>query len=666
MDTKEFNDVNLEMYKANVSGHFSSSNISSNASDVEYSERSSFALSLVAVNATNKTLLFVNEYVDLNLNNDERDAYNYSINFTPPSLPSDIGYTSAFLNLSETSTPNWWDLVPYPQSGYTHLSIILLAFVITCLMILIVVGNLLVCVAIATEKSLKTVQNWFITSLALSDLLLGLIIIPFSLAHELMGYWIFGIWWCDIHHALDVLLCTASINNLCLISLDRYWSVTQAVEYLKKRTAKRAMYMIVFVWIFSAAVSLPPLVGWKITDLKEGECHLSEEVGYVMYSALGSFYIPSVVMVFVYAKIFFVARSRARKHVKTKQYLTPPEMTNDPTTNNKSTTTTTCTSLSNPSPPDLKEINKESNESLPVERSSTPNTPSQSQAPKVTFCLQDDSKAANVQCCNGKSDVPVTSPTTLSPPEIVIESSESPHSSPKRSLPTISKKCEKRIDKCGSGSPTSKTIPQLTIAVNECDMGYPAHGCPSSSILKQNGSATNETRFISGDDDSDAFDSPVTKTNLAPESKSFLSAPKLTKSPFGSTLSIADYDDSDLCEDSNGSQKKRKKGKVQYDNATIVPHRHTPSDAERHRRRVAKARERRATLILGLIMGAFIAAWAPFFILYVMQAVCNGCDVRRELNIGYWIGYSNSAFNPIIYTVFNRDFRKAFRKILFR
>ncbi|RWS24614.1 alpha-2A adrenergic receptor-like protein, partial [Leptotrombidium deliense] len=480
-------------------------------------ERSALGLSIANVNETNETILFTGELIELNSSSVIAGlAYNWSNR----SLPTDSGFASALYNVSEPSKNiPWWEVIPYPQSGYSQLSIIILAFFITCIMILIVIGNLLVCVAISTEKSLKTIQNWFITSLAVSDLLLGLVIVPFSLAQELMGYWIFGTVWCDIHHALDVLLTTASINNLCLISLDRYWSVTQAVEYLKKRTPTRAMYMIIFVWVFSACVSLPPLVGWKNTDLKEGECELSNDIGYVLYSSLGSFYIPTVVMVFVYAKIFVAARSRARKHVKKKQLHTPSEITNDPT-NNKSTTTTTCTSLSNPSPPD---INKEESvsESVAAERTSTPPTPLLSQPQqqtKVTFCLKEDkqqkdvkeSKETNVaKQCNESLSV---SPTMLSPPEIVIETLETPHSSPKR---TFSKKYE----------------------------------------------------------DSDTVDSPVTKTSLAPESKSFLSAPKLSRSPFGSTLSIADFDDSEMCNDAeNGSQKKKRKAKVQYDNSAVPRH----------------------------------------------------------------------------------------------
>lgn len=150
----------------------------------------------------------------------------------------------------------------YP-SGYTITHIVIASIIVTFLMIVIIVGNMLVIIAIMTEKSLKNIQNWFIASLAVADFFLGLVIMPFSLANELMGYWIFGNWWCDIHSAMDVLLCTASIMNLCLISLDRYWSITQAIEYLKQRTPARAAFMIAAVWVMSALICIPPLLGWK-------------------------------------------------------------------------------------------------------------------------------------------------------------------------------------------------------------------------------------------------------------------------------------------------------------------------------------------------------------------------------------------------------------------
>lgn len=158
----------------------------------------------------------------------------------------------------------WGDSM-YP-SGYSTWEIVIITVIITVAMIVVVVGNMLVIIAIATEKALKNITNWFIASLAVSDFLLGLIIMPFSLANLLMGYWMFGGISCEVYAAVDVFLSTASINNICLISLDRYWSITHAVAYLKKRTPERAALMILAVWLFSGLVSIPPLLGWKEQD----------------------------------------------------------------------------------------------------------------------------------------------------------------------------------------------------------------------------------------------------------------------------------------------------------------------------------------------------------------------------------------------------------------
>lgn len=110
-----------------------------------------------------------------------------------PDFAEDTSFAGKFLQ--PFTNLSWWTAVPFPKSGYHNYSIVFLAFFITIVMLIVVIGNLLVCIAICTEKSLKTIQNWFIASLAVSDLLLGLIIMPFSLAYELMGTWVFSDLW---------------------------------------------------------------------------------------------------------------------------------------------------------------------------------------------------------------------------------------------------------------------------------------------------------------------------------------------------------------------------------------------------------------------------------------------------------------------------------------
>ena len=120
-------------------------------------------------------------------------------------------------------------MMGYP-SGYTTAQVYIISIATVIIMAAIIIGNLLVITAIFFEYSLQCVQNWFVASLALADLAIGVLVMPFSLSQEVVGYWLFGEAWCQIHQSLDVLLCTASILNITLISLDRYWSITNAIK----------------------------------------------------------------------------------------------------------------------------------------------------------------------------------------------------------------------------------------------------------------------------------------------------------------------------------------------------------------------------------------------------------------------------------------------------
>lgn len=83
------------------------------------------------------------------------------------------------------------------------------------------------------------------------------------------------------------------------------------------------------------------------------------------------------------------------------------------------------------------------------------------------------------------------------------------------------------------------------------------------------------------------------------------------------------------------------------------------------KQRISLSKERRAARTLGIIMGVFVVCWLPFFLMYVITPFCSDCcPSRRMINFITWLGYINSALNPIIYTIFNLDFRRAFKKLL--
>ena len=173
-----------------------------------------------------------------------------------------------------------------------------------------IIGNILVCIAVCLVRKLRRPCNYLLVSLAVSDLCVAVLVMPTALLYEVLEEWRFGTLFCDIWVSFDVLACTASILNLCAISLDRYWAITKPLEYGVKRTPRRMMLCVALVWLGAACISLPPLlILGNVHEVKgKAECVVCQHFGYQIYATLGSFYIPLAVMLFVYYQIFRAAR----------------------------------------------------------------------------------------------------------------------------------------------------------------------------------------------------------------------------------------------------------------------------------------------------------------------------------------------------------------------
>ena len=86
---------------------------------------------------------------------------------------------------------------------------------------LYLIGNILVIVSVFTHSPLKITPNYFIVSLAFSDLTLSIVVLPLNVILHVVGKWHFGVVVCKMWLTSDVLCCTVSILNLCAIALDR-------------------------------------------------------------------------------------------------------------------------------------------------------------------------------------------------------------------------------------------------------------------------------------------------------------------------------------------------------------------------------------------------------------------------------------------------------------
>lgn len=197
---------------------------------------------------------------------------------------------------------------------YTVQTSVSLTILVGFLILITVFGNVMVVIAVITSRALRAPQNLFLVSLAFADILVATLVMPFSLANELMGYWYFGKVWCEIYLALDVLFCTSSIVHLCAISLDRYWSVSQAIEYNLRRTPRRIKCTVFIVWVLACVISFPPLITMKKKDGKKNcpECKINDEKWYIIFSSTASFFAPCIIMIMVYVRIYQIAKKRTR------------------------------------------------------------------------------------------------------------------------------------------------------------------------------------------------------------------------------------------------------------------------------------------------------------------------------------------------------------------
>ena len=550
------------------------------------------------------------------------------------------------------------DGFPYP-SLYSWPHIIISSIVVTLIMLLIVLGNGLVVVAIAKDRNLKGLQNWYIASLAISDLFVGLFIMPLSLANELMGYWVFGNVLCELWLATDVLLCTASILNLCLISMDRYWSITR-VTYVKLRTKRRVMIMITIVWVLSMIICFPPLAGWKRPQpTKHGFplCVLSEEPGYVLYSTMGSFYIPLIIMILLYFKIYLAARSRARRTLKKEK----------PVANNgKSASNTSTTSFSNPSEKHSDKINKMS----PTKES-------------LTDEEEDDNLDSNMGSEGGHSVVDSTAESGKENPQAGIKLSVTNHHA--RFL-TTDEKHRLLSDDTDSAcdTPMRQKIPlprarkiqfsEDTDSTSDCSYSKPVdRSCEYKEGVKgeENLKPLLEDSQLESDSQRESDKNSNKIQSCENNHKDHMDVPRVEVSGPGDDKKKRKK--SNLNQKSHGSDKRKhlylSPANLRSIGASVIK-RHkdrktVKDDPDKLKRKIARARERRATIVLGIVMASFIGCWLPFFGTYLVTALAGLEIPYMVFGVIFWLGYCNSALNPIIYTIFNRDFKHAFQRILF-
>ncbi|KAH8270900.1 hypothetical protein KR018_011721 [Drosophila ironensis] len=515
--------------------------------------------------------------------------------------------------------------------------------------------NVFVIAAIILERNLQNVANYLVASLAVADLFVACLVMPLGAVYEISNGWILGPELCDIWTSCDVLCCTASILHLVAIAADRYWTVTN-IDYNNLRTPRRVFLMIFCVWFAALIVSLAPQFGWKDPDymkrIEEQHCMVSQDVAYQVTKTDGhnprcfcwfysffchcipqifatccTFYVPLLVILFLYWKIYIIARKRIQRRAQ-KSF-------------NVTLTETDCDST-------VRELKKErgkrralrkrqeAEQQLGATGGGDNATESQVQRrtrKRMRICFGRNTNTANI--CAGSEGAVARSVAAIAVDfaSLAITREETEFST------------SNYDNKSHAGT-------ELTTVSSDADDYRTSNANEIITLSQQVAHATQHHLIASH------------LNAITPLAQSIAMG--------GGCLTTAPPPDGD----SNGGVERSEGGAEGSSPAAksagvgiggVLASIANPHQKLAKRRQLLEAkRERKAAQTLAIITGAFVICWLPFFVMALTMSLCKECEIHTAVaSLFLWLGYFNSTLNPVIYTIFNPEFRRAFKRILF-
>ena len=176
-------------------------------------------------------------------------------------------------------------------------------------------GNTTVCYIVFSARRMRTVMNFFIVSLALSDILMAVLCIPFTFIANLITLsWPFGITLCPIVTFLQAVTVFMSSFTLVAISIDRYAAIVHPLR--QKMTKRQAIIVISGIWVLSVLIPLPTAIKSGVHQYQNDSnaprfCeeiweNVTAQSTYNAIILLAQYFIPLMILVFTYGRIILV------------------------------------------------------------------------------------------------------------------------------------------------------------------------------------------------------------------------------------------------------------------------------------------------------------------------------------------------------------------------
>ncbi|XP_029306404.1 muscarinic acetylcholine receptor M3 [Cottoperca gobio] len=572
-------------------------------------------------------------------------------------LDDNSSSTSKFLNLTSESQNGNITAALDPLGGLHLWQVVIIVLLTGMLSLVTVIGNILVVVSFKVNRQLKTVNNYFLLSLAVADLIIGVISMNLYTAYLVMGYWAMGKWACDMWLAIDYVASNASVMNLLVISFDRYFSITRPLTYRAKRTTKRAGIMIGLAWFVSLVLWAPAIILWQFFEGKRTvpseECYIQflTEPTITFCTAIAAFYLPVTIMSVLYWRIYQETQNRSKElaglqgsgsrggiggrggngggekarfvhQTGSSRSCSSYEMTR------LSRRKSTCRELVGrfhcwPGVRSWRPGSTRQGEGDPDQSSSD------SWNNNDAAVSLDHSGSSEDEDCGGKEMISQSHAIF----SIVL------------SLPVIKTAVNSQLTSCEDLDAASEEDPLRGSEYNRDSLSTDTNTTVATTPDGANSSENSyHQRFCSRKIQSmpviqsysnQGLDGPPTTTNTATNNTTTSTT---TKSP-----SVP----------------------ISFKEAAMAKRFATRARTQiTKRKRMSLVKEKKAAQTLSAILFAFIITWTPYNIMVLINAFCKVCIPETLWAVGYWLCYVNSTVNPMCYALCNKTFRTTFKMIL--
>ena len=427
---------------------------------------------------------------------------------------------------------------------------------------------------------------------------------------------------------LDVCSCTSSIMHIVVISIDRYLAINDPLNTRNRQRKCKILLLIILIWLIAILLSSPMIVLGAINPYNifiDGQCLINNQF-FVTYGSVVSFVIPLIIVIIMYTLTVRRLKEQIRQCqtqlaqeqlARAASLVAKPFLRRHMPTRRAAATAAAANASSSQSTP----ITATAMRRLRLQRQQTSLELSEESGENTSLHHHQQQKQQKQQKLATDSELPMEEISIL-PHDLIRQSSSkfSPHTEyacPKN--PFCQLKCT-----CQQDQPPLATAQLEPVS----EAKSPWH-CLSDLCC----------------------------------CKTTLSIPYLHRRPRHLSSSSKAQPSSTLAHQSLTSESRS--------NLSQPPVRHwrrltiTPTATSSRTKSSAVRNEQKAVKVLGVVFVIFVIAWFPFCIMNLLQVVCKRCSIHANTLNGFvWLGYVSSTINPLVYTIFNRNFRLKFIALL--